>query len=217
MYSPKGWTCRLSYVATGPRPGSHWMRVLRSLPVSGATTAPITVGAPTARTASSMTSAASAFAYGSMSEEFSGHRTKSGCGSRFSATAWASSRVRAAWLSSTARRWALKSRPRRGTLPWIAATVAVPSSAESSTSGSAASAPVTGTSTASAAATSGPRGRAPVRGGVPPEASGAEAVAVVSGAGASETVAPGAEAPGAVAVAPEAPWARRARAWRAAS
>ena len=60
-----------------------------------------------------------------MSEEFSGQRTTSGRGVRPARTSSARRRVCATWLSSTARRWALKSRPARGTLPWIAATVAV--------------------------------------------------------------------------------------------
>lgn len=70
--------------------------------------------------------------------------------------------MRFAWLSRTARRWELKSRPSRGTLPWIAATVAVPSSAESSTSGRAARAAATGTRTAAAVAAAARRGSSPV-------------------------------------------------------
>ena len=88
-------------------------------------TVPTRIGAPTARAARSIAAAASGLRSGSMSEEFSGQITRSGCGARPAATSAASCSVRRTWLSSTARRWALKSRPRRGTLPWIAATVTV--------------------------------------------------------------------------------------------
>src|SRR5664280_700023 len=93
------------------------------------------------RAARSIWAAASGSTSGSMSEEFSGHTTRSGWGSR---PAWIASprrSVAATWLPSTAARWALNSRPSRGTLPWTTATVAVPLTG----SATGATSPTTGT------------------------------------------------------------------------
>ena len=62
--------------------------------MSGVTTAPTTVGTPIALTASSMTSRASGLRYGSRSEEFSGHSTKSGLATLPAFTSAASCSVR---------------------------------------------------------------------------------------------------------------------------
>ena len=69
-----------------------------------------------------MASVASGLRSGSMSLEFSGQITRSGCGARPARTRAARSRVPRAWLSRTARRSALNSSPGSGTLPWTAAT-----------------------------------------------------------------------------------------------
>ena len=104
------------------------MPTLRISPgTSPRSTVPTRIGTPIAVAAAAICWAASGLRSGSMSLEFSGQTTRSGCGCRPAATSAASCWVARTWLSSTARRWALKSRPRRGTLPCTIATVtAVP-------------------------------------------------------------------------------------------
>ncbi len=123
-------------------------------------TAPTRIGALIARAARSIWAAASALRSGSMSLEFSGQITRSGCGLRPAATSAASCSVTRTWLSSTARRWALNSRPSRGTLPCTAAMVATRSGPPPPCGGtSAASGPATRASTSSPAGSANDRGR----------------------------------------------------------
>ena len=89
------------------------------------TTAPTRIGTPTAAAAPLIRSWASALRYGSMSDAFSGHSTKSGCAWLPAATSSARPRVCWTWLSSTSRRRALKSIPGSATLPWTRPTCRV--------------------------------------------------------------------------------------------